>query len=83
MNTTLSEKIVVLSKGKSKSDLWSIVDSFPCLLELSIDLSITTSTSFGHKATQVKITNKSNGKSIYKSQSMLVSLLDKCEIQVG
>ena len=80
MDIVLSNKIVVLSKKDSKSDLWNIVDSFPCLLELSIPLSITT-TKRGNYATYVKVTNKNNGKYIHKSQSMLVSLLDKCEIQ--
>lgn len=76
MDIVLSNKIVVLSKKNSKSDLWDIVDSFPCLLELSVEVN-----GSYNGTTYVLVKNTHNGKSCVKTVGQLGNILFYCEIQ--
>ena len=42
MNITLTNRICIHSKPKSSSDVFSIIDSYPCVLELEMVLCSTT-----------------------------------------
>ena len=42
MNITLTSRIRIQSKPKSSSDVFSIIDSYPCVLELEMVLCSTT-----------------------------------------
>lgn len=82
MNITLTSRICIHSKPKSSSDVFSIIDSYPCVLELEIVLCSTTRKR-GNKASEIKVTNESDrSKYMYSTQSILYKVLNNLEKDV-
>lgn len=79
MNITLTSRIRIQSKPKSSSDVFSIIDSYPCVLELEMVLCSTTKKN-GNKACEIKVTNESDqSKYMYSTQSILYKVLNNLE----
>lgn len=73
---TLTSKVCIVTKPNSTSKIFSIVDSYPCVLEFEMLLKSTTKKS-GSRACEIKVINDNDrSRYVYTTQSILFKVLN-------
>lgn len=72
----LTSKVCIVTKPNSTSKIFSIIDSYPCVLEFEMVLQSTTKKR-GNRASEIRVINDSDrSRYVYTTQSILFKVLN-------